>query len=159
MPRLMFAGKHTCPDNCAGRLLTLSLADKAIRFNDYDTDHLLLVHAVPMINIFAPAYKTGTDNSGQPYEMLEWVASEAWLDTATGSWHFSRLHLQTWDRETFFLWARWPHRRHNSRIWPVEYSAEQVIFNLDNASRPRLLHFMDSIKRQQEAHHAQLVGL
>jgi hypothetical protein len=153
MTRLLFAGKHTCPDNCADRPFTLSLTDKMIRFNDYDNDHLVLVHAVPMLSIFTPTYRTGHSNDQQPYELLDWTASKAWHEPSTDQWHFPRLNIQTWDRETFFLWARWPHRRNNSRFWPIEHSAEQVIFTLDVASRARLLRFMDSIKGQMEARH------
>ena len=157
MTRLLFAGKHTWSAQPVDRPFTLSLTDKVLRFNDYDTVHnenLMLVYAVPMLNIFAPTYRVGHDNSQQRYEMLDWTASDGWYETRIGQWHFSHAHLQTWDRQTFFLWAKWPHRRYNNRMWPIEFTAEQAIFKFDLASRVRMLRFMDSIKKQQEHSHA-----
>jgi hypothetical protein len=151
MTRLLFAGRHVSTTQTADKPFTLSFTDKAIRFNDYNSHELPLVYTVPMLDIFTPIYCTGKDNSDQPYEMLDWTASMAWHEPGTDSWHCSRLNIQTWNRETFFLWARFPHRRYNNRIWPVEHTAELIVFDLDTASRRRFLHFMDSLKKQKEA--------
>jgi len=140
-------GSRTLVD--AGRViqapfrLTAS-ANGRIRFTDYPADVVdgetprRVTHTLSEMAVTEPVYGTGKDGSGRPYETVSWFGSLiAWADAGRGA--LVEVQVQTWDRITVFVWARYPDRRQSRLVCVTPIAA------LDERSQTALAALLDRL--------------
>lgn len=122
-----------------GQPFAFKVNQKTITFTDYNPDgkktHTIALDPTPE----PTEYRTGRDNSGQTYEVIEW----------RGTWcgdfdKFARVSIQTWDRLNVYVLAMWPHKHYGFRGESPEFGGESTIARLDEKSAAKLAALLNT---------------
>ena len=128
-----------------GKPARVTVTPNAVTFHDYDWQHICRVHRVEL-DTHQPIYGTGTDITGKAYETISWVG-----DYSRSYGECTEAQIQTWDRHTIFVRARWLHYRDG--YYPGAYkimAGQGTIIDLDDASAVKLAALLESLKHPQE---------
>jgi hypothetical protein len=122
-----------------GQPFSFTVNTKTITFTDQGNDGQKR-YTVPVVTT-EPNYRTGIDNSGKAYEMVEWLGE--WYREAHKCISVS---IQTWDRKDVYILALWPHKTYGYRGEYPQFGGESTIARLDDASAVRLSTLLDATK-------------
>lgn len=127
--------------------ISLSITNSRIAFNNLDGTH------VYGIKTNVCTYRKGIDNSGQTFEILEYVGSIFMDHTIIGihTYKYGGVFIQTWDRKEYFIDGRKevkPVGRGKAAYYPYASSLQRVIVLMDEESSQRLSDLFDRYNKK-----------